>query len=112
MHELEKMKVELETNIEIIEENYEILSNELRGLRNSAEKISTEARSIGYYRENEGKIVVDGYEGRKRFYTLGKLVSIDYSEKSRKPLFRAAAFSVILVSLILIFLFTKRSNGN
>ena len=112
MKELEEMKQELEKNIEIIEENYAILSNELTGLRNSAEKIAVEARSIGYYRENEGIVVVDGYEGRKNFYTLGKLVTVDMKEKPRKPLFRAASFAALLLSLIIVLISTKRKNNN
>lgn len=112
MNELEKMKNELQLNIEIIEDNYETLSKELSGLRNSAERISIEARRIGYYRDNEGVIIIDGYEGRKKFYTLGKLVTVDDTEKSRKPLFRAVSLSTVLVSLISVFIFTKRSHAS
>jgi len=112
MNELEKMKNELQFNIEIIEDNYETLSKELSGLRNSAERISIEARRIGYYRENEGIIIVDGYEGRKNFYTLGKLVTVDDTEPPRKPLFRAVSLSTVLVSLIIVCIFTKRFHGS
>jgi cell division protein FtsB len=110
MNELEQMKHELQLNIEIIEDNYETLSKELSGLRNSAERISIEARRIGYYRDNEGIIIIDGYEGRKKFYTLGKLVTVDDTENSRKALFRAVSLSTVLVSLIIVFIFTKRSH--
>ncbi len=111
MGKLQTMKVDLKKNIEAIEKNYEKLSKELSALRSSSEKIIVEARNIGYYKENEGIIVVKGYEGRKNFYTLGKLVKIDYKEDTKKPFFRAISFGAVLSSLIVVFLCTKRANG-
>lgn len=112
MRELESMKEDLRKNIVMIEKNYDTLSKELTGLRNSKEKIALEARSLGYYRENEGVIIVDGYEGRNNFFALGKLVNIESPERNRKPLFRAVAFAAVLLSLIFILIFSKKQNGN
>jgi len=112
MRELRQIKYELENNITVIEKNYEILTNELEGLRTSAERIALEARNIGYFRKNEGIIIAEGYNVKKQYFTLGKLVNVNYDKGPRKPLLRGISIGAILFSLILVFIIPKRNEDN
>ena len=105
------MKASLEENIKDIEQNQLNLISEFEGLRSSSERIALEARSIGYFKEDEGIIVAEGYNIKQRAYPLGKLVNIEIERKSRKPLFRGISIGVVLFSLIVVFISTKSSEN-
>jgi hypothetical protein len=111
MKRLQEIKSSLETNILLIEDNHRALTNEFEGLRSSTEQIALEARSIGYFKENEGVIIAEGYSIRKRAYPLGKVVEIDLEKESKKPLFRGISMGAVLCSLIVVFI-TAKSDGN
>lgn len=65
---------ELRENIEDLEILHHHLLDDLDALAGDPERIALEARQLGYFREQERLIILDGYNPPRSVYTVGKII--------------------------------------
>lgn len=92
-------------NIEDLEHREERLLRELESLRTSSERLRLHARSLGYYRPRESRIVTDNTPGIEEPPSPGRLVSRSFQYDDPRPALRLATLVIIggLLALQLAF---------
>ncbi len=108
---LDAYRVRLESNIERLEGRRTELSSETRSLRTDADRIRVEARQLGYYRENEGLVRLEGYDPQAVATSPGALVKRSAERGDRRDyaaIIRAVAASAGLLALFAMLLLEQR----
>lgn len=109
--DLDAYRGRLETNIERLEDRRAELSAESRSLRTDADRIRVEARQLGYYRESEGLVRLEGYDPQPVATSPGALVKRSAEVGERRDyaaIIRAAAASAGLLALFAMLLLEQR----
>jgi cell division protein FtsB len=105
---LDAYRARLETNMGRLEERGIELAAETRSLRTDADRIRVEARRLGYFGENEGRIRVEGFETRHDPSSPGALVKHRPAPRNNDATIRAAAASAGLFALFIMLLLDQR----
>lgn len=108
---LDAYKGRLESNIERLEDRRGELSAETKSLRTDADRIRVEARQLGYYRESEGLVKLEGYDPQAVATSPGALVKRSAERRDRRDhaaIIRAAAASAGLLALFVMLLLEQR----
>ncbi len=98
---LENYKERLESNIEELREVQEKLSIRTKSLQSDAETLALSARDMGYYRENERIIYLEGYKSKRNLYVVGELMRPFSREEVNPLVFRVFAVIVGIVGYII-----------
>lgn len=98
-------------NIEDLEHREERLLRELESLRTSSERLRLHARSLGYYRPRESRIVTDNTPGIEEPPSPGRLVSRSFEYDDPRPALRLATLVIIGGLLALQLAFEGRTPG-
>jgi cell division protein FtsB len=109
--DLDAYRGRLETNIERLEDRRAELSAETRSLRTDADRIRVEARQLGYYRDSEGLVRLEGYDPQAVATSPGALVKRSPERGDRRDhaaIIRAAAASAGLLALFAMLLLEQR----
>ncbi len=108
---LETYRGRLESNIDRLDDRQAELSAETRSLRTDADRIRVEARKLGYYREGEGLVRLEGYDPQAVATSPGALVKRPAERRDRRDhaaIIRAAAASAGLLALFVMLLLEQR----
>ena len=98
---LENYKESLESNIEDLQGVRKTLKGKTESLQSDPETLALSARDMGYYRENERIIYLEGYNSKKNLYVVGELMR-PFSRDTVNPLvFRVFAVIVGVVGYII-----------
>ncbi len=97
---LENYKERLEENEKRLKEIHARLDGRFDRFTDDRKAIELAARSLGYYRENETKLYVEGYEYDRPFYLVGRSVG-EYEPLEVDPtVFRIVAILVGVITFI------------
>lgn len=102
--ELTAYQARLESNVEEMEETRNKLAERAGKLRSSAEAVALEAREIGYYRDDERPVHVEGFTPWQPGTEAGTLLKEPEPQPNRQPLFRVVALSSGLIAFFLLLL--------
>ncbi len=111
---LDAYRGRLESNIERLEDRQAELAAETRSLRTDADRIRVEARQLGYYRESEGLVRLEGYDPQAVATSPGALVKRPAKRRDRRDhaaIIRAAAASAGLLALFVMLLLEQRERS-
>ena len=107
---LELYRDRLDENIsELAERNME-LEAEVQSLLSDPERVRLEARSLGYYADNEGVIKYSGRSVETRSVTLGRILRERMERNDARSVLRAAALAVAVVCYIFLT-YRKSTHG-
>jgi len=101
--ELEGYQEVLANNIQDLKRINRSLLEQLESLRSDPESILLQARELGYFREGERVIKIEGYRPGAGYTTVGKIIRRGPEGKDRDWIFKLAGFC-----LPLAFLFFRR----
>ena len=73
-HNLLVYRAGLQENIAGLEGTNDNLIEEVQALGSDPERIALQARELGYFREGEKVIRIEGYKAGKGYYTVGKML--------------------------------------
>ena len=101
----------LQDNIDDLERTNEELLTEVQALGSDAERLTLQARELGYFREGERVIRISGGVRKKSAYTVGKVL-----RRKAKPFradwpFRAVGVG-LPVLLVLVSVAVRRRNNH
>lgn len=86
------------------------LDNEFKRLESDPDIIALEARSLGYYRDNEGLFLLDGYHVNRKGYSVGSLFR-EYSGKTSSiAAIRLTAVSLGVAVFFFLTIFSRNKN--
>ncbi len=110
---LQNYKKTLEANIAKIIDKNKALTDSLGILTTSKEKVTILARELGYYRNRETPIILDGFSPRGDFYEIGNIVTRGAKTGDRNPILRIIVVCITGCAIILDAVFyQRRKNGN
>lgn len=98
--ELSSYKERLESNVEQLREVKNSLAEKADRLQSSADTLALSARDLGYYRDNERIIYVEGYDTSENLYIVGELLRPFRREPVNPLVFRIFAVVVGAVGYI------------
>lgn len=102
-------KARLEKNLVELQKINSSLSFQLNSLVSDKEKITLLSRELGYFEEGEGRIMINGYEKRKNFFTIGSILISGRSADDYGLIIRLS--SILLgVLVFILFGFVKRKS--
>ncbi len=108
---LEVYKTKLESGNARLEEINRKLENEFIRLESDPGIIALEARSLGYYHENEGVFILEGYHPEKKGYSIGSLLR-EYSGKTVSiDVIRYTAIASGIIIFLFLTIFTREKDG-
>ena len=90
---IEKSKQGLEENLQSLEEINERHNHELDVLRKNPEIIRLYARELGYYKEGETVVKLEGYSPKKQSYEVGKIIKVEFKSRDNRFLLQVIGFS-------------------
>jgi cell division protein FtsB len=105
---LETHKARLEANIEDLEKRQEELQARMKALRTDPDRIRVEARSLGYFEENEGLVRLESYDPKPAPRSPGRIVQRSTRQTDNGAIIRATAASAGLLALFLMLVFDRR----
>jgi cell division protein FtsB len=102
--DLQTYRGELAANVAALEERNQKLAAELEIERNSPERATVLARSIGLYRPGDKVVRLEGRQPRAELYAVGDLLKMNKSDGSRSPVLKtiAAAIAALLIAFALV----------
>jgi cell division protein FtsB len=98
--QLETYEQRLENNIEQLRGVGQKLSAKTESLQSDAEALALSARDMGYYRENERIIYIEGYDAQESLYVVGELMRPFSRDRVNPLVFRVFAVFVGIVGYI------------
>ncbi len=108
--QLQEYNLRLQNNIAGLERTNSDLLIELDALRHDPEAIALKARELGFMKEDEQLIRIDGYESAPTHYTVGRILRRNRSPGKRDNLIKLFAL-VAPILLYLISLIGRRGSG-
>lgn len=108
---LERHHARLEKNVEELKQRRQELKLETRLLRTDADRIRVEARSLGYYGEDEGRIRIEGLEPASDPTSPGSIVRSRKLTENDGTVIRSVAAAAGLLTLFLMVVFDQPSTG-
>ena len=108
--QLEKYKEKLVKGNLLMERINLKLDNEFKNLESDPERIALEARSLGYYHENEGIFLLEGYRMDLKGYSVGSLFRAYSGRASSLATIRLAALSLGIIVFFLLTIFARNEN--
>ena len=94
----------LTENLQALKETHEELNRSLEKLTRDAETVGLDARALGYYREGERRLIIEGYSRDSEPDSFGRIVQSPQRDRRNTTLLRVLGFAVpaVLCMLILI----------
>lgn len=105
---LQKYREDLVLNIQHLRNNNDDLADELEILKSSPEVLKLKARELGYYGRDEKIVRTVGFQTKKSFYSVGKMMKYTYLEDNRRPLFRAVSILCGALFYLVFFVLRKK----
>jgi cell division protein FtsB len=93
-------RLQLEQNVDELKRINAQLLQELDALRSDPELLTLQARELGYFRENEHVIRIEGTAPARNFYAIGRIILRKPLAPKPSWLFRLVGFGVPVVLLI------------
>jgi cell division protein FtsB len=94
-------RADLQDNIAELEGTNDDLLEEVQALGSDPERLTLQARELGYFREGEKVIRIEGYRAGKNYYTVGKILRRKPKQPRMAWPFKALGLGLpILLSLV------------
>jgi len=94
-------RASLQENIAELEDTNGGLLEEVQALGSDPERLTLQARELGYFREGEKVIRIQGYKAGKNYYTVGKILRRKPKQPRMAWPFKALGLGLpILLSLV------------
>jgi cell division protein FtsB len=101
----------MQNNRELAEINRN-LSSQLESLRSDPELVALYARKLGYFKESEHVIRVQGFKTDRNFFSVGKMIQKPERNVNRKPFFRTFGCSIAIVIYLVFGIMRKVRYGD
>jgi cell division protein FtsB len=88
------------------------LKDELTALQESPEKVTLNARVLGYYEEDEGIIRPEGYKKEESFYSVGRNIKGELQYNANEELFRTLSISLGCIFFLFLALFGRKRDNS
>ncbi len=87
------------------------LETEFRRLQNDPETITLEARSLGYFSENEGVFYLDGYNLENKGYSIGNLYKGFKKNHSSITALRYISIAAGIITFLFLTMFERKKGA-
>jgi len=103
-------RVSLQDNIANLEGTNNDLLNEVQALGSDPERLTLQARELGYFREGEQVIRIEGYRPGKNYYTVGKILRRKPKQPRMDWPFKALGLGLPILLSFVSFSVRRRKN--
>ena len=100
----------LKENIADLEGTNEDLLKEVQALGSDPERLTLQARELGYFREGEKVIRIEGYKAGKNYYTVGKILRRKPNQPRKDWPFKALGLGLPILLSFISFSLRRRKN--
>lgn len=108
---LARYKNALESNVKNVIEKNRSLNQMLTYTGTSKEQIKILAREIGYYKNDEKVIVLDGYSPPKSFYEIGNFINGTIEPKERNSILRIIVICITVSAIVCYWVISQRKKN-